>query len=160
MGKVYKVLFVCLGNICRSMAAAGILRSLLEKERDADVAVDSCGLGDWHVGKPADPRMAEAAKERGYILKGQGKIFQLGYFDEFDLILAADKEVLKELWKLARSVEDKAKIQLISAFSSYEKGEDIPDPYHGGKEDFSLTLDFLEDACTGILDRLNAINNR
>jgi len=138
------------------MAAAGILRSLLEKEKKADVFVDSCGLGNWHVGKSADPRMSEAAKERGYTLKGHGKIFQPNYFDEFDLILAADKEVLKELWKLARSTEDKAKIQMISAFGSYQKGEDIPDPYHGGKEDFSLTLDSLEDACEGILRYINS----
>lgn len=151
------ILFVCLGNICRSPAAEGILESMLvnnPQHSSLNVQVQSCGLGNWHTGNLADPRMREATKRRGVILSKKAQVFQSHFFDQFDYILAADHKVLRTLYDFARNPQDKSKIHLITAFSKSYKNEEIPDPYYGGDESFELVLDMLEDACEGILQKI------
>lgn len=147
------VLFVCLGNICRSPAAEGILQSLAEKKGVSNqLKVESCGIGGWHVGELADERMRVSAKTRGIVLTGRAKKFDTVFFADFDLILAADHEVLHDLYRYAKTPEQKAKLHLICDFCEYYRGQDIPDPYYGGDAGFDLVLDMLEDACQGILE--------
>lgn len=140
------VLFVCLGNICRSPAGEEILRRIA-KEQGMDLRVESCGIGDWHAGQLPDPRMRQAASDRGFTLSSRAKQFHPRFFDEFDLILALDREVLKDLYKFANTVEHKSKVHLATAFSTSYKDQDVPDPYYGGRADFDLVLDMMEDVC-------------
>ena len=113
--------------------------------------IESCGLGDWHLGSLPDERMREAAKNRGYILMSQARGFKLDFFDQFQLILAADHKVMNELYRHAATPEYKSKIHLITHFSSCYKDQEIPDPYYQGKAGFELVLDMLEDSCEGLL---------
>jgi len=153
------ILFVCLGNICRSPAAEGVLRHMISQDSQlAHVHVESCGLGDWHAGKLPDERMRSAAKERGIELMSRAQNFKLQFFEDFDYILAADHEVLKVLYSFAKEPTEKAKIHLITAFSSTFKNEEIPDPYYGGDAAFELVLDIIEDACQGIIGHLKTTN--
>ena len=150
------VLFVCLGNICRSPAAEGILRDLATKNANAkDLHVKSCGLGSWHVGQLPDARMQEAAQRRGLILSSRAQEIQPEFLDHFDYILAADHKVLNVLYQFAKTPEHKSKLQLITAFSRSYPNQEIPDPYYGGDAMFDLVLDMLEDACEGLLEHIN-----
>lgn len=143
-----RVLFVCLGNICRSPAGEAILRHFMEIEnRSHEVEVDSCGIGPWHVGEKAHPQMRKAAETRGYRLTGVAKQFQNKYFDDFDYILAAEKSVLDHLRSLTTNPKHLAKVHLVTDFSERHKGSDVPDPYYGGDEHFEETLDILEHLC-------------
>lgn len=146
-----KVLYVCLGNICRSPAAEGILRNLAEKYQLADLTVESCGLGDWHVGHLPDERMQRAAKDRGFILKSRARLFDATFFEKFDYLLAADHHVLHELYKFAATPENKAKIHLMSDYSKTYRGQDIPDPYYDSAGGFETVLDMIEDCCESLL---------
>lgn len=149
------ILYVCMGNICRSPAAEGILRHMLKKHSlDIDLHIESCGLGDWHVGRLPDERMREAAKDRGVILASRAQLFQPSFFDRFDYVLAADGKVLHELYRYAVTAEAKSKIHLITHFSPCYHDQDIPDPYYGGEAGFEHVLDMIEDACEGLLMHL------
>jgi len=153
------VLFVCLGNICRSPAAEGILRHLHQhKAADKPLHIESCGLGDWHKGKLPDERMREAAKIRGIVLTSRAQKFQPDFFDRFDLILVADKKVLHELYAHASSSEHKAKIQMMTHFSSAYFDQEVPDPYYDGEAGFEHVLNMLEDSCEGLLEHLKNEN--
>ena len=150
------VMFICLGNICRSPAAEGILKHQAAKQGlNLDLRVESCGIGGWHIGESPDIRTQEAAKNRGIVLSSRAKKFDPSFLQEFDLILAADSEVLHDLYRHAKTPEQKAKIHLINDFSEYYKGQDIPDPYYRGEAGFDLVMDMLEDACQGILEHLS-----
>lgn len=151
------VLFVCLGNICRSPAAVAILNRIAKEKGISNLIVDSCGMSDRQIGKSPDARMSAAAEKRGYHLEGRSKPFEVSYFDEFDLILASDHDIQYWLRFFARSDEDRAKISLICDFSANHKGEDVPDPYYGGREHFEEVIDLLEDACKGIIEHLYMI---
>ena len=154
---MHSILFVCLGNICRSPAAEGIMRDMVKSAEFLDpekLHIESCGLGDWHLGSLPDERMREAAKNRGYILTSQAKGFKLPYFDRFTLILAADHKVMNELYRHAATPEYKSKIHLITHFSPCYKDQEIPDPYYEGEAGFELVLDMLEDSCEGLLAHL------
>ncbi len=142
------VLFVCLANICRSPAGAGILSHLA---KDMPLTVDSCGVGNWYVGEKTDPRMQAAALRRGIVLPARAKLFQSDYFDQFDLILPVDHQVLYELYQKGPSPQQKTKIHLATVFSSSYHNEDIPDPFYSDEAGFDLVLDMLEDACEGVL---------
>lgn len=149
------ILFVCLGNICRSPAAEGILRHMLKDDViGKNIHIESCGLGDWHVGKLPDDRMREAAKNRGFILASRAKKVDPSFFDRFDLILAADHKVLKELYRYAATPEAKAKLHLITHYSSCYRDEEIPDPYYQGEAGFEHVLDMIEDSCHGLIQHL------
>lgn len=152
------VMFVCLGNICRSPAGEGMLLHLVENGNySIDLTVASSGIGDWHLGQLPDARMRRAAQERGITLSTRARLFKIEDFQEYDYILAADEEVLNDLYHYAESPGDKSKVHLITVFSSSYKNEEIPDPYYGGRADFDLVLDMLQDACEGLLLEIQKI---
>lgn len=158
--KKYSVLFVCLGNICRSPAAEGLLRHLAqEKISDIEWHVESCGLGDWWIGSLPDERMRDAAKKRGVTLSSRAQKLHPSFFDRFDLILVADHKVFKEVFQSALTLEHKAKVQLMTHFSSCYHNQEIPDPYHGGEGGFEHVLDMLEDSCEGLIEHVRKLHN-
>lgn len=147
------ILFVCLGNICRSPCAEGVLKHFAESGGH-DIHVASCGLGDWHEGQLPDERMRKTAQARGIVLSSRAQAFRSEFFDSFDWILAADKSVLDELHKWTDSPEHKAKIHLITKFSKAHQGKDIPDPFYHEAAQFEYAMDMIEDACKGIIEHL------
>lgn len=151
-----RVLFVCLGNICRSPAGEGVLRKLIEKRGVEElIHVESCGLGGWHVGQPADERMRKASARRNFHLVGVAQQFVVSMFEKFDYVLAADEAVLNELFDLAGdNLEYKNCIHYMTEFSPAYQNEEVPDPYYGGEAGFELVLDMLEDSCNGLLDHI------
>jgi protein-tyrosine phosphatase len=154
------VLFVCLGNICRSPAAEGCFLDLLARERlQAAFHVDSAGTGHWHVGKPADPRMREAAARRGHLLPSRARQIQPADLERFAHILTMDNHNLAAVRQLARGTTMKARIEPITRYCRHHRLDEVPDPYYGGPEGFEHVLDILEDACEGFLDSLKPLRS-
>lgn len=150
------VLIVCLGNICRSPAAQGVLTHFIkEKGLEDKIHVESCGLGNWHVGKLPDSRMRETAQTRGFILASRAQEFKPEFFYNFDYILAVDHIVLHELHQRALNPEHKAKVHLLTHFSPTYKDQEIPDPYFGSTGSFDLVMDMIQDSCEGFLENIN-----
>lgn len=156
--KRIKVLFVCMGNICRSPAAEGILRHLSKEVKNFKIEVASCAIGHWHVGQSADSRMILASQARGILLEGKAQQFQPSFFEEYDYILAADQEVFFHLSRFARKEQDKTRIFYMTEFSKEYKGLDIPDPYYGGEEGFEKVLNMLEESCFSLIAHLEGKN--
>jgi protein-tyrosine phosphatase len=149
------VLFVCLGNICRSPAAEGCFLHLLAQEGLQDAFhVDSAGTGHWHVGKPADARMREAAARRGLVLPSRARQIHATDLDRFVHILTMDNDNHAAVLQLARGQSSLAKIEPITRYCLHHNLEEVPDPYYGGPEGFERVLDLLQDACAGLLDHL------
>ena len=149
----YKILFVCLGNICRSPSAENIMNYLIEKAGFSDrIVCDSAGTGGYHIGSPPDPRMTAAAKERGIILKGEARQFLPEDFEKFDLILAMDKENYRNIKYVDRQGKYGDKIRLMCDFCSEHDTKEVPDPYYGGPKGFDFVIDILLDACEGLLE--------
>jgi protein-tyrosine phosphatase len=145
-----KVLMVCLGNICRSPMADGLLRKKVA-EQDLDVEVDSAGTGDWHVGKAPDDRMRETGKQFGVPIDHlRGRQFETADFQRFDRIYVMDKNNYKNVISLASSQEDRKKVELILNVSHPGKDLEVPDPYFGGDEGFKNVFELL-DAATDII---------
>ena len=150
-----RLLFVCLGNICRSPAAEGVFLHLLEQEGLSDrFLVDSAGTGSWHVGKPADSRMRAAAERRGIHLPSRARQISLGDLQAFDRILTMDDDNLAAVRSLAGETGASARIEPITAYCRQRKANEVPDPYYGGSRGFEEVLDLLEDACAGLLAAL------
>ncbi|HEX4436536.1 MAG TPA: low molecular weight protein-tyrosine-phosphatase [Solirubrobacteraceae bacterium] len=150
-----RLLFVCLGNICRSPTAEGVMRSLVAEAGMEDrVRIDSAGTGAWHVGSAPDGRATAAAVEQGVTLAGQARKIAPEDFDRFDLILAMDGSNLRDLQTLAPDEEDRAKVRLLREFDPGSAGEpdlDVPDPYYGGEDGFGTVFDLVDAACRGLL---------
>jgi protein-tyrosine phosphatase len=151
--KMPSILFVCLGNICRSPCAEGVLKHY-SKDADLDLHVESCGLGDWHQGQLPDERMRRTANNRGIVLSSRAQALQHDYFDKFDIILAADNSVMYELHKWATTPEHKAKIHLITKYSKLYHEQEIPDPFYEDQAQFELVMDMIEDSCHGLITAL------
>ena len=152
-----RVLFVCLGNICRSPAAEGVFLHLLREHGLEDcVVVDSAGTGSWHVGRPADQRMQAAAKRRGIHLPSRARQIELDDFSRFDLVVTMDSDNLRNVRSLAKEAGNKAtaSIRPMLSYARSTQLEDVPDPYYGGEQGFEQVLDLLEDACEGLLETL------
>lgn len=148
-----RILFVCLGNICRSPTAEGVMRALAA-ERDLPIEVDSAGTGSWHVGAPPDPRSAQAAQARGIVLEGAARQVAPEDFTAFNMVLAMDSENLRNL-EAMRPVDATAELALLRAYDPAGAGDlDVPDPYYGGESGFDDVVDLVDAACRGLLDQL------
>ncbi|HXA53946.1 MAG TPA: low molecular weight protein-tyrosine-phosphatase, partial [Solirubrobacteraceae bacterium] len=161
VGSGVSVLFVCLGNICRSPTAEGVMRALVrEAGMEATIALDSAGTGAWHVGESPDARATEAARRRGIALEGAARQVRPRDFEEFDLILAMDRANLRDLRRLAPDESAREKVRLLREWGragSQSDGDlDVPDPYHGGPEGFDRVLDLVQAACAALLRELGA----
>src|SRR3954469_4505609 len=146
-----RVLFVCLGNICRSPTAEGVMRRLVaEQGLEDEVEIDSAGTGGWHVGAAADQRPTEGARRRGPPLRGAARAFDPATdFDRFDLILAMDAENRRDLLALAPDDDARAKVRMF-----LPGDRDVPDPYYGGDDGFERVLDLVEEAAESLLREL------
>jgi protein-tyrosine phosphatase len=146
-----RILFVCLGNICRSPTAEGVMRHLLrERGLEHEVEVASAGTGSWHVGSAPDPRSAEAALRRGIVLEGAARRVGPEDFAAYDLLVAMDRSNLRDLRALAPDDAARAKLRLLL------DGADVPDPYYGGERGFDDVLDLVTEACERLLDEVVA----
>ena len=151
-----RILFVCLGNICRSPAAEGVLRAMAQERGLADdLEIDSAGTYGGHTGQLPDPRMRAAALQRGYRLTHRARQVARADFGRFDRIVAMDRSNYQSLRRLAPSPEAADRIVCISDFFRRYAGQtEVPDPYYQGNEGFGRVLDMLEDACSVLLDSL------
>lgn len=151
----HKILFVCLGNICRSPAAEGIMRSLVvRKGRAAEFVIDSAGIGGWHVGQLPDPRMRKHGRSHGYCFDSRARQFTVDDFARFDLIAVMDEENYEAVTGRARTVEEQQKVVRMASYLSRSQSATIPDPYYGGEQGFEHVIALLEDACEGLLRTL------
>ncbi len=156
-GMSQRVLFVCLGNICRSPAAEAVFLNQINDKGIADqFFVDSAGTGPWHAGRPADSRMRLAAERRGILIKSIARQITVEDLKNFDLILTMDDDNYEHLRVLASEagLEDISKIRPMLSFSSNPNITEVPDPYYGGEKGFDKVLDLLDDACVGLLSKL------
>ena len=149
----YKLLFVCLGNICRSPSAENIMNYLIsEAGLSTKIICDSAGTSGYHVGAAPDRRMSMAAKKRELKLIGQSRQLKPVDLQSFDLILAMDRENYQDILYLDREGKYEGKIRLICDFTTEKPDKEIPDPYYGGADGFDYVIDLLYDACAGLLD--------
>lgn len=149
-----KILMVCLGNICRSPMADGLLRKKV-KEKGLDVIVDSAGTSGFHAGEKPDNRMMATAKKFGVDLDElRARQFSVNDFDSFDLIYAMDQSNLKNILSLARDNEDKQKVKLILNESAPGSDAEVPDPYYGGEQGFTDVFNMLDEATDRIIEKI------
>jgi protein-tyrosine phosphatase len=155
-----QILFVCLGNICRSPAAHGIMEAVIEREGlQSEVKIDSAGTYGGHAGDLPDPRMRAAGKKRGYNFTHRSRKVRSEDFERFDLLLAMDDSVYESLSRLSPSVEGLQKLERMADYIPAHFGYDyVPDPYYEGADGFELVLDMLEDGCSELLRQLNEAN--
>ena len=150
-----KILFVCLGNICRSSSAEEIMRTYLKRAGlDHKVRVDSAGLIAYHQGEPADERMRAHAARRGYFITHLSRPICMDDFYEFDLILGMDDSNIDKLKDKAPDLETMKKIHRMTDYCRVKVVDCVPDPYYGGAQGFENVLDILEDACGGLLESI------
>lgn len=155
----HRILFVCLGNICRSAAADGIFHAMVEREGVADhYEIDSAGTYGGHRGELPDPRMRAAALHRGYSLQHRSRPVCVADFERFDRILAMDDNNYEALHRLAPSREAANRIERMVNYTRgrYPDWHYIPDPYYEGNEGFELVLDLLEEGCRNLLCELES----
>ena len=147
-----KILMVCLGNICRSPLAEGILQSKLPKDK---FIVDSAGTGEWHVGKQPDARSIAIADKKGLNISGQrGRQFRTQDFKDFDYIYVMDGSNYNDVLSLAKNDEEKNKVKLILNELFPNENVDVPDPYFGLQNGFESVYDMLDQACDVIAEKL------
>lgn len=150
-----KVVFVCLGNICRSPAAEGVFLDLLVKQNLTDhYVVDSAGTGSWHVGELADSRMREHAKRRGIELKSRSRQFKPEDFDHFDYIVVMDKSNYTNVVSLTKKQENIDKVIEMATLAKSHPETEVPDPYYGGDQGFENVLDIVTDGSVELLKML------
>ena len=151
-----KILFVCLGNICRSPGAEAVFNALIKKNGlENELQCDSAGTAAYHVGEPADRRMREIGSKRGYQLTSRArKVDPERDFDQFHYIIGMDRQNVRDLMSIARNKNERKKIFLMTNFCIHKTYDSVPDPYFGGDVGFELVLDILEDACEGLLRKI------
>ncbi len=154
----YKLLFVCLGNICRSPSAENIMNYLVAEHNLSDrIICDSAGTSSYHIGSSPDRRMSAAAsKKLGIQLRGKARQFEVSDFQDFDLILAMDRDNYQNILYLDSTGQYEDKVRLMCDFCSRYSLTEVPDPYYGGVEGFNQVIDLLVDACGGLLEHIKA----
>ena len=152
----YKILFVCLGNICRSPAAEGVMKHIVKQHGVEDrFYIDSAGTYSGHAGELPDPRMRRAAARRGYLLDHRAQQFKTTMFADFDLIVVMDDRNYYHVQSYAPTADDEKKIVRMADYCRHYTATYVPDPYYEGADGFELVLNLLEDACEGLLDSLS-----
>lgn len=155
--KKYRVLFVCLGNICRSPAGEGIFKNIVENNGSSDkYIIDSAGTAGYHIGELPDRRMRQHGASRGYTFDSKSRKFVAEDFNRFDIILAMDDNNLENILSLAPDLESRAKVFRMIDFLQKIEYDHIPDPYYGGASGFEFVLDLLEDSCQGLFNYLES----
>lgn len=151
-----KLLFVCLGNICRSPSAENLMQHLIDERGLADkVICDSAGTAGYHTGSAPDSRMNIAAQKRGLSLIGSARQFVTEDFENFDLILAMDRSNYQDILSLDKADRYAEKVRLMCSFCRVHDDEEVPDPYYGGEAGFDYVIALLLDACEGLLDSVS-----
>lgn len=151
----YKLLFVCLGNICRSPSAENIMNHLIEQANLSEsIVCDSAGTSSYHIGSSPDRRMTASAAKRGIMLRGKARQFEQSDLEDFDLILAMDQENYRDILSLDPQGKYRDKVKLMCDFASNHREREVPDPYYGGPEGFNKVIDLLLDACDGLLQHV------
>lgn len=151
----YRVLFVCMGNICRSPAGENTFAKLVrDAGREDSISWDSAGTFGYHAGKAPDRRMTETLEKRGIPVSGQAREFVVSDFDDFDLILTMDEENYANVLRLARSDQDRARVSRFTDFCTEHAETEVPDPYYGGGAGFELVAEMMLDGCAGILEKI------
>lgn len=155
-----KVLFVCLGNICRSPSAEGVFKKIVEENNlDDKIFIDSAGTSAYHVGERADSRMRKHASKRFYNLTSRSRQFVHNDFIKFDYIIAMDNSNYIDILKVDRGGEFSHKVKMMNDFSREYFSLDVPDPYYGGSEGFETVLDMLEESCSLLLNFIKEEHN-
>lgn len=153
-----RLCFVCLGNICRSPTAAGVMLHRARRKGVADrIVVESAGTSDWHIGSPADPRSHAELTRRGVDLSHAARQFTAADFARFDMVLAMDGRNVRDLRRIAPDAVSAGRIHLLRAFDPACDPSDpppVPDPYYGGEDGFAAVFDMVDAACAGLLDHL------
>lgn len=150
------ILFVCLGNICRSVTAETIFRQMVDNAGIAkQFAIDSAGLINYHEGELADPRMRHAAAARGYRLTHRSRPVTHDDFRHFNLIVAMDAANVRGLRAIAPTPQSMERVVLMANYLRHHDASSIPDPYYGNAADFDHVIDLLEDACKGLLEAVS-----
>lgn len=148
-------MFVCMGNICRSPAAEGVMLHLVDEAGLSDrILVDSAGILGYHEGELPDGRMRAHAMQRGYNLVSRSRPVRTSDFYDFDLVIGMDESNIEDLEERAPDLETQGKIHRMMEYSVRKSMNHVPDPYYGGDEGFELVLDLLEDACLGLLNTI------
>ena len=157
----YSVLFVCLGNICRSPAAQAVMQAMVDDRGLTDrFYIDSAGIGGWHIGDLPDKRMRVHARPRGYELTHRARKVQSSDFEDFDLIVGMDAANVDDLRELAPSPQQMDKVVMMGDYiRRFPHHDYVPDPYYEGSEGFELVLDLLEDSCDNLLNKIIKQNN-
>lgn len=150
-----RVLFVCLGNICRSPTAEGVMQARIEARQLSHlIEVDSAGTIGYHAGERADARMREHAARRGYALNSRARQFAAADLGAFDLVVAMDQQNRRDILALDDNEAHGAQVRLFCEFVPDSEVRDVPDPYYGGAEGFERVLDLIEAGCDRIIDHL------
>ncbi|NJM00530.1 MAG: low molecular weight phosphotyrosine protein phosphatase [Synechococcaceae cyanobacterium SM2_3_2] len=150
-----KLLFVCLGNICRSPAAENIMDHLLKTTSpELEILCDSAGTGSYHVGSAPDRRMTQAAQRQGIEMQGRARQLMAADLAEFDLILAMDRDNFRNIQALDPSGRYASKIKMMCDYCADHDDKEVPDPYYGGESGFQYVIELLTDACQGLLAEL------
>jgi protein-tyrosine phosphatase len=156
VGANVSVLFVCLGNICRSPLAEGVFQHLVEENGTSHrYRIDSAGTGAWHAGEPADPRSREVAERSGIVLRCRARQVREEDFHDFDLILAMDRANLADLESVRPAPEVRADLRLFREFDPEASDDlEVPDPYYGGPDGFDRVFEMVLRTCQGLLGEL------
>lgn len=154
-----KILFICLGNICRSPAAHAVMQRLVDEAGLTNqFEIDSAGIGGWHVGQLPDERMRRHGRKRGYRIDHRARQFSVRRdFPYYDAIYVMDEENYRVVTSRAESEEEKSKVCRLSDYLTEHRAATVPDPYYGGPEDFEYALDLIEDACGGLLRQFTGV---